>query len=117
MPDVLFEIRDQIAHLTLNRPDKLNAFNRSMSLELQDHLLACDEDDSVRAVLLTGSGRAFCSGQDLSEFPTDRLPDFEKVIDEYYNPGDPFIKNHPETGALCRKWYRRRSRCQFRIGL
>jgi 2-(1,2-epoxy-1,2-dihydrophenyl)acetyl-CoA isomerase len=86
MPDVLFEIRDQIAHLTLNRPDKLNAFNRSMALEIQDHLLACDEDDSVRAVLLTGSGRAFCSGQDLSEFPADRLPDFEKVIDEYYNP-------------------------------
>ncbi len=86
MPDVLFEIRDQIAHLTLNRPDKLNAFNRGMALELQDHLLACDEDDSVRAVLLTGSGRAFCSGQDLSEFPADRLPDFEKVIDEYYNP-------------------------------
>ena len=86
MPDVLFEIRDQVAHLTLNRPEKLNAFNRSMAMELQDHLLACDEDDSVRAVLLTGSGRAFCSGQDLSEFPADRLPDFEKVIDECYNP-------------------------------
>ena len=86
MPEVLFEIREQVAHLTLNRPEKLNAFNRSMALELQDHLLACDEDDSVRAVLLTGSGRAFCSGQDLSEFPGDRLPDFEKVIDEYYNP-------------------------------
>jgi 2-(1,2-epoxy-1,2-dihydrophenyl)acetyl-CoA isomerase len=83
---VLFEIRDQVAHLTLNRPEKLNAFNRSMAMELQDQLLTCDEDDSVRAVLITGSGRAFCSGQDLSEFPTDRLPDFEKVIDEYYNP-------------------------------
>src|SRR5207344_2446955 len=58
----------------------------SMALELQDQLLACDENDEVRAVLLTGEGRAFCSGQDLSEFPPDRLPDFEKVIDEYYNP-------------------------------
>ena len=86
MSDILFEIRNQIAHLTLNRPEKLNAFNRSMAMELQDQLLACDENDSVRAVLLTGSGRAFCSGQDLSEFPADRLPDFEKVIDEYYNP-------------------------------
>jgi 2-(1,2-epoxy-1,2-dihydrophenyl)acetyl-CoA isomerase len=86
MSDVLFEVRDQVAQLTLNRPEKLNAFNRSMAMELQDQLLVCDEDDSVRAVLLTGSGRAFCSGQDLSEFPADRLPDFEKVIDEYYNP-------------------------------
>jgi 2-(1,2-epoxy-1,2-dihydrophenyl)acetyl-CoA isomerase len=86
MPDILFELKDHVAQLSLNRPEKLNAFNRTMALELQDQLLACDEDDSVRAVLLTGSGRAFCSGQDLSEFPSDRLPDFEKVIDEYYNP-------------------------------
>src|SRR5664279_3286479 len=86
MSEILFEIREQVAHLSLNRPEKLNAFNRTMALELQDQLLACDEDDSVRAVLLTGSGRAFCSGQDLSEFPADRLPDFEKVIDECYNP-------------------------------
>ncbi|HZZ75736.1 MAG TPA: enoyl-CoA hydratase-related protein, partial [Puia sp.] len=86
MPDVLFETRDGVARLTLNRPDKLNAFNRNMGMELQDHLLACDEDDSVRAIHLTGNGRAFCSGQDLSEFPADRLPDFEKAIDEVYNP-------------------------------
>jgi 2-(1,2-epoxy-1,2-dihydrophenyl)acetyl-CoA isomerase len=86
MPEILFEVRDNIAFISLNRPEKLNAFNRTMALELQDHLLACDEDDSVRAVLLTGSGRAFCSGQDLSEFPPDGLPEFEKVIDEYYNP-------------------------------
>ena len=86
MPEILFELRDSIAHISLNRPEKLNAFNRSMALELQDQLLACDENDSVRAVVLTGAGRAFCSGQDLSEFPPDTLPNFEKVIDEYYNP-------------------------------
>jgi 2-(1,2-epoxy-1,2-dihydrophenyl)acetyl-CoA isomerase len=86
MSEILFEIREHVAHLSLNRPEKLNAFNRSMALELQDQLLACDENDSVRAVLLTGTGRAFCSGQDLSEFPPGILPDFEKVIDECYNP-------------------------------
>ena len=86
MPEILFEIRDSVARLSLNRPEKLNAFNRTMALELQDQLLSCDENDSVRAVLITGAGRAFCSGQDLSEFPQDSLPDFEKVIDEYYNP-------------------------------
>ena len=86
MSDILFELKGSVAHISLNRPEKLNAFNRSMALELQDQLLACDENDSVRAVLLTGAGRAFCSGQDLSEFPQDQLPDFGKVIDEYYNP-------------------------------
>jgi 2-(1,2-epoxy-1,2-dihydrophenyl)acetyl-CoA isomerase len=86
MPDILFELKDNIARLTLSRPEKLNAFNRAMALELQDQLLACEENDSVRVVLLTGAGRAFCSGQDLSEFPPDQLPDFEKAIDENYNP-------------------------------
>jgi 2-(1,2-epoxy-1,2-dihydrophenyl)acetyl-CoA isomerase len=86
MPEILFEIREDVARISLNRPVKLNAFNRSMALELQDHLLACDENEYVRAVLLTGEGRAFCSGQDLSEFPPDQLPDFEKGIDENYNP-------------------------------
>ena len=86
MSEILIEIKDGVARLSLNRPEKLNAFNRSMALELQDQLLVCDEDDSVRVVVLTGVGRAFCSGQDLSEFPTDRLPDFEKVIDETFNP-------------------------------
>jgi len=86
MSEILFEVRDQVAHISLNRPEKLNAVNRSMALELQDQLLACDENDSVRAVLLTGIGRAFCSGQDLTEFPPGALPDFEKAIDEIYNP-------------------------------
>ncbi len=86
MAEILFEVKDNIARLSLNRPEKLNAFNRSMALELQDHLLNCDENDSVRSVVLTGVGRAFCSGQDLSEFPADQLPDFEKSIDENYNP-------------------------------
>ncbi|HEY4936360.1 MAG TPA: enoyl-CoA hydratase-related protein [Puia sp.] len=86
MSEILFELRGNIALLTLNRPEKLNALNRSMALELQDQLLACDENDAVRAVLLTGAGRAFCSGQDLMEFPPDLVPDIEKAIDENYNP-------------------------------
>jgi 2-(1,2-epoxy-1,2-dihydrophenyl)acetyl-CoA isomerase len=86
MSEILIEIKDHVARLSLNRPEKLNAFNRSMALELQDQLLACDENDEVRAVLLTAEGRAFCSGQDLSEFPQDSIPDFEKAIDENYNP-------------------------------
>jgi 2-(1,2-epoxy-1,2-dihydrophenyl)acetyl-CoA isomerase len=86
MSEILFEVREQVGCITLNRPDKLNAFNHSMALELQDQLLACDENDAVRSVMLTGAGRAFSSGQDLSEFPPDTLPDFEKEINETYNP-------------------------------
>jgi len=86
MSETLFELKGSVAILTLNRPDKLNAFNQSMAHELQDQLLACDENDSVRSVLLTGAGRAFCSGQDLQEFPADKIPDIEKSIDEKYNP-------------------------------
>jgi 2-(1,2-epoxy-1,2-dihydrophenyl)acetyl-CoA isomerase len=86
MPEILFDIKDNVAVLTLNRPEKLNALNRSLAHELQDQLLACDENDSVRAVVLTGAGRAFCSGQDLQEFPPDKVPDIEKSIDENYNP-------------------------------
>jgi 2-(1,2-epoxy-1,2-dihydrophenyl)acetyl-CoA isomerase len=86
MPEILVEIKDSIARIVLNRPEKLNAFNRQMALELQDQLLACDENESVRAVVLTAEGRAFCSGQDLTEFSAGQLPDFEKTIDENYNP-------------------------------
>src|SRR5664279_6315310 len=86
MSEILVEIKDATAYISLNRPEKLNAVNSSMALELKDQLLAADEHESVRAVVLTGSGRAFCAGQDLSEFPQDSLPDFEKVIAEYYNP-------------------------------
>jgi 2-(1,2-epoxy-1,2-dihydrophenyl)acetyl-CoA isomerase len=86
MSEILLEIKEDIARISMNRPEKLNAFNRQMAMELQDQLLACDENDAVRAVILTGEGRAFCSGQDLTEFPQNQLPDFEKTIDENYNP-------------------------------
>lgn len=86
MSEILFELKGDIAFLTLNRPEKLNALTRSMALELQDQLLACDENASVRSVVLTGAGRAFCSGQDLTELPPGQVPDIEKAIDENYNP-------------------------------
>src|SRR3954462_345768 len=56
-----------VATITLNRPDVLNSFNRRMAQELQRTLGDAAGDSSVRAVLLTGSGRGFCAGQDLGE--------------------------------------------------
>jgi enoyl-CoA hydratase/carnithine racemase len=63
---ILFEVEDRIATLTLNRPDRMNAWNDRMASELRHALAACDEDDDVRAVVLTGAGRAFCAGADMA---------------------------------------------------
>jgi enoyl-CoA hydratase/carnithine racemase len=63
---ILFSVEDGVATLTLNRPDKLNAFTGRMALEWGDAFARCDEDDAVRAVVVTGAGRAFCAGADLS---------------------------------------------------
>src|SRR3954465_11742572 len=59
---VVVEITDRVAVLTLNRPEVLNAFSTQMGHELDDAYRACDADDDVRAVVLTGAGRAFCAG-------------------------------------------------------
>ena len=61
-----FDKKDGVATITLNRPDKLNAFNDELTFALQDALKECEKDDAVRAIIITGAGRGFCSGQDLA---------------------------------------------------
>lgn len=63
---ILVEHRDDIAVVTLNRPERLNAWNPTMSRELSAALLDADRDDAVRAIVITGAGRAFCAGADLT---------------------------------------------------
>jgi len=86
MENILFEIQSGVAKITLNRPDKLNSFNRAMSLELISALEQAEGDDSVRAILLTGAGRGFCAGQDLSEAVGDDAYEIEDIIEKQYNP-------------------------------
>ncbi len=86
MENILFEIQSGVARITLNRPDKLNSFNRAMSLELISALEQAEGDDSVRAILLTGAGRGFCAGQDLSEAVGDDAYEIEDIIEKQYNP-------------------------------
>ena len=64
---ILYEVDERIATITLNRPEKLNAFTGTMREELIDAFEAADVDDDVRAVIVTGAGRAFCAGADLSK--------------------------------------------------
>ena len=60
-----FELKDGVGEITLNRPERMNAWTAQMGVELNEHLVACDENDDVRAVIVTGAGRAFCAGADL----------------------------------------------------
>jgi 2-(1,2-epoxy-1,2-dihydrophenyl)acetyl-CoA isomerase len=85
MPTLIKEIKGALAVLTLNRPDKYNAFNREMALALQTALDEC-ADPSIRAVLITGTGKAFCSGQDLAEAIDPNGPGMKKILAEHYNP-------------------------------
>jgi enoyl-CoA hydratase/carnithine racemase len=64
--EILYSVEDRILTITLNRPDKLNAFTGRMMLEVIDAIDRADEDDEVRAVIFTGAGRAYCAGADLS---------------------------------------------------
>lgn len=86
MAPVLVEIQDAVAVITLNRPDKFNAFNRPMALLLQQILDDCAANPAVRCIYITGSGKAFCAGQDLAELVGDNPPGFEQILSEHYNP-------------------------------
>lgn len=86
MAFILSEQIDQLLILTLNRPDKFNSFNREMALELQAELDRAASDKNIRAVLLTGEGKAFCAGQDLAEAIDPNGVGLKRIVDEHYNP-------------------------------
>ena len=86
-PTILYAVNNGVAVITLNRPDKLNAFNAEMHGALREALARAVEDKAVRALVLTGAARGFCTGQDLS----DRLGkpgsvDLSSTLRDYYNP-------------------------------
>lgn len=86
---LLVTLEKGVLRITLNRPDKLNSFNAEMSLAFHAAMQRAHEDEAVRAVLLTGTGRAFCAGQDLGDRNPGELdgpPDLGETIETYYNP-------------------------------
>jgi 2-(1,2-epoxy-1,2-dihydrophenyl)acetyl-CoA isomerase len=91
-----------VLRITLNRPDVLNSFNPAMAREVQAALSRAAEDDAVRAVLLTGAGRAFCAGQDLAQvtLDSDRPPDIGAVVRAQYNPIIRAIRKLPKP-VIC----------------
>jgi 2-(1,2-epoxy-1,2-dihydrophenyl)acetyl-CoA isomerase len=85
---VLYAVAAGVATITLNRPDKLNVFNEAMQAELMRAFDRIEADDAVRAVLLTGAGRGFCAGQDLSDRvmrEDDAPPDLGATLDRLHN--------------------------------
>jgi len=84
---ILLKIENKVAYITLNRPEVFNSFNREMALQLQSILDDCETNYKVRAIVLTGNGKAFCAGQDLKEVTSPELnPGFKKILEEHYNP-------------------------------
>ncbi|NBP04723.1 MAG: 2-(1,2-epoxy-1,2-dihydrophenyl)acetyl-CoA isomerase [Bacteroidetes bacterium] len=85
-PAVLYEKKGNVAHITLNRPDVFNAFNDDQSYQLQDALKQANKDEEVRVVVLTGSGKAFCSGQDLKAIAGSKNRSLSESLYKRYNP-------------------------------
>ncbi len=86
MQSILFEIKDNVGVITFNRPDKFNSFNREMALLLQQVLDDCEKSEDVRCVLITGSGKAFCAGQDIAELTGENPLGIEVILVEHFNP-------------------------------
>ena len=85
MSSILFEVKNSVGVITLNRPDKLNSFNREMALLMQEKLDEC-KNKEVRCVYITGAGKGFSAGQDLSEVGDPNGPGMGKILSEHYNP-------------------------------
>ena len=83
---IQFEVLQGVGKITLNRPEKYHSFIREMAIQLQDALDKCKENDKVRAIFITATGKAFCAGQDLAEAIDPSIPSISKIIQEHYNP-------------------------------
>ena len=77
--------KGSVRYITLNRPQAFNSFDRVMGRAFQEELDKAASDDSVRCIVITGEGRAFCAGQDLKEVTAPDAPNFKVIVEETYN--------------------------------
>lgn len=96
MSSILFEIKNSVAYLTLNRPEKFNSFNREMALHMQACLDECAGVPDIRCVYITGAGKAFSAGQDINELVGENKIDTGLILSEHYNPIVKRIRNLPK---------------------
>ena len=103
MDTILLTIEENIAWITLSRPDKYNAVNRDLALTLQEALIVARDNEEVRAIYLTGIGKAFCTGQDITEIVDPEGPDVTKIVGDHFNPSRSWrCRPPPSTG--CWAW-------------
>lgn len=86
MTDILIETEGNTRIIFLNRPDKYNSFHKEMAISLQNALDEAALDDRIRCIYLTGKGKAFCAGQDLSEAIEDNGIELPDIVQNHYNP-------------------------------
>lgn len=91
--EILKKIENGVCTLTLNRPAVFNSFNGKMALLLQEELIFASKDEQVRAIVLTGEGKAFCAGQDLAEATDPNGPALQDIVKKHYNPIIELIRN------------------------
>lgn len=96
MSSIQFKIEEGVAFITLNRPEKLNSFNREMALLMQAKLDECASLHEVRCVFITGAGKGFSAGQDLAEVVEPEGPTMQQILSEHYNPIITHIRNLPK---------------------
>lgn len=84
--DVTYRLVDGIVRIAVNRPDKLNAYRNQTADELREAIALAEAEDTARAVLMTGEGRAFGSGYDLSTVRPDEIPSLDDVLERHFNP-------------------------------
>ncbi len=98
---IKFEVANGIATVTLNRPEVYNALNDGITYELQDALKKISKDDAIRVMVLTGAGKAFCSGQDLKAASGQEKRSFMDSLHKRYNPIIAAMRNLPKP-IICR---------------
>jgi 2-(1,2-epoxy-1,2-dihydrophenyl)acetyl-CoA isomerase len=91
-----YEVRDAVALITLNRPTVMNAFDRQMRLDMRAAAERANADAGVRAVVLTGEGRAFSAGADLGDVADDEAAQVQRILEEEYKPALLAIARSPK---------------------
>ena len=83
---IQFEIINNVGKITLNRPGKYHSFIKDMAIQLQNILDKFNENKSIRAIMITATGKAFCAGQDLAEATDKNGPSLAEIVENHYNP-------------------------------